>query len=72
MNNKIIELESHKDSLINKKKLDNKEIELDGLLLDEVEGVKKLYINEIMSLEQEIKALREENIRLLKNRAKGK
>lgn len=72
MNNKIIELESHKDSLINKKKLDNKEIELDELLLDEVEGVKKLYINEIISLEKEIKALREENIRLLKNRAKGK
>ena len=72
MNNKIIELESHKDSLMNKKQLDNKEIELDELLLDEVECVKKLYINEIMSLERKIKALREENIRLLKNRAKGK
>ena len=64
MNDKIVELEEYKTMINNKKNLDNKTISLDELPLEELEVLNKLYRGEVSKLSQEVKALKEENIKL--------
>ena len=66
MDNKITDLEEYKRNLENKKKIDSGEITLDYLDLEEVEGVKELYLKEIKQLSEDIKELEKEN-KILKN-----
>ena len=60
MNNKIIELEKYKRDINNKKNLDNNEIDLDSLSIEELDGVSKLYKDEIKYLTKDIKKQIEE------------
>lgn len=69
MNNKIIELEKYKNDIQNKNNLDNKSITLEELSLEELEGVGKLYKDEIKYLTEDIKK-RIENIERLKQENK--
>ena len=50
MDNKIIELEQYKRDIQNKNNLDNKSITLDELSIEELDGVSKLYRDEIKYL----------------------
>lgn len=67
MNDNIEELEDYRNNLENKKKIDSNEITLDYLDLEQVEGLKKLYIEEIKKLDEEIKELKKKNM-MLKNK----
>lgn len=69
MNNKIIELEKYKQDIQNKNNLDNKSITLDELSIEELDGVGKLYRDEIKYLTEDIK-MRVENIERLKQENK--
>ena len=69
MNNKIIELEEYKQDIQNKNNLDNKSITLDELTIEELDGVSKLYRNEIKYLTEDIKN-RIDNIERLKQENK--
>ena len=66
MDSKITDLEELKRTLENKKKLESGEISLDYLDLEDVNGVKALYLKEIKELSEEIKELEKEN-KILKN-----
>ena len=66
MDDKITDLEELKRNLENKKKLESGEITLDYLDLEDVNGVKELYLKEIKELSEEIKRLEKEN-KILKN-----
>ena len=69
MNNKIIELEKYKTNLQNKKELDNGNITLDELSIEELDGVSKLYKDEIKYYTEDIK-LRLTNIERLEKENK--
>lgn len=69
MDNKIIQLEQYKRDIQNKNNIDNKSITLDELSIEELEGVSKLYKNEIKYLTEDIKN-RVENIERLKKENK--
>ena len=69
MNNKIIELEKYKQDIQNKNNLDNKSITLDELTIEELDGISKLYKNEIKYLTEDINK-RVENIERLKQENK--
>ena len=78
MNNKIIELEKYKRDVQNKNNLDNKSITLDELSIEELDGVSKLYKDEIKYLTEDIKKrvanierLKQENKRLRKMLGRG-
>ena len=64
MNDKIIELEEYKNLIENKSGLDNGTKNIDDLSLEELEGVNKLYKDEVSKLAQEVEILEEENKRL--------
>lgn len=64
MNDKIIELKEYKNTINNKKNLDNGAITLDELSLEEIEDIDKLYKSEVSKLSQEVQVLEEENIKL--------
>lgn len=66
MDSKITDLEELRRNLENKKKLESGEITLDYLDLEDVNGVKELYLKEIKELSEEIKELEKEN-KILKN-----
>ena len=69
MDNKIVELEKYKINIQNKNNLDNKSITLDELTIEELDGVSKLYKNEIKYLTEDIKK-RVDNIERLKQENK--
>ena len=69
MNNKIIDLEKYKTNLQNKKELDNGNITLDELSIEELDGVSKLYKDEIKYYTEDIK-LRLTNIERLEKENK--
>lgn len=69
MNNKIIELEKYKTNLQNKNELDNGNITLDELSIEELDGVIKLYKDEIKYYTEDIK-LRLTNIERLEKENK--
>ena len=78
MNNKIIELEKYKRDVQNKNNLDNKSITLEELSIEELDGVSKLYKNEIKTLTEDIRIrinnierLKQENKRLRKILGRG-
>ena len=61
MKGKVIDLEEIRNILIAKKRIDNKEIEIEELSLEELEGVKELYRGEIESLKTAIELKEKEN-----------
>lgn len=65
-NDKIIDLIQYKQTLENKRDLDNKTKTLDDLSLEEIEDVSQLYIKEIQQINKEIILLKKEN-EMLKN-----
>ena len=69
MDNKIVELEKYKRDIQNKNDLDNKSITLDELTIEELDGISKLYKNEIKYLTEDIK-MRVDNIERLKQENK--
>lgn len=69
MDNKIVELEKYKINIQNKNNLDNKSITLDELSIEELDGVSKLYRDEIKYLTEDIKK-RVDNIERLKQENK--
>ena len=69
MDNKIVELEKYKRDIQNKNDLDNKSITLDELSIEELDGVSKLYRDEIKYLTEDIKK-RVDNIERLKQENK--
>jgi len=78
MNTKIIELEKYKRDIRNKNNLDNKSITLEELSIEELDGVSKLYKNEIKTLTEDIRIrinnierLKQENKRLRKILGRG-
>ena len=66
MNDKIIDLMQYKQTLENKRDLDNETKTLDDLSLEEIEDVSQLYIKEIQQINKEIILLKKEN-EMLKN-----
>ena len=66
MNKDIIDLQDYRNNLENKKKIESNEITLDYLDLEQIEGLKKLYIEEIKKLDEEIKELKKKN-KMLRN-----
>lgn len=64
MVNKIVELERYKKDIQNKNNLDNKSITLEELSIEELDGVSKLYRNEIKDLTDDIKNVVEDIERL--------
>jgi len=61
VDSKIEDLMEYKQSLENKRDLDNKTKTLDDLSLEEIEDVNKLYRIEIEQLNKELILLRKEN-----------
>ena len=58
---KVVDLQEYKQALEDKKKLDSNDITLDYLDLNEIENVKKLYVEEINRIDEHIKELEKEN-----------
>ena len=69
MDKRIIELEKYKRDIKNKKDIDNNNITLEELSIDELEGITKLYKDEIKYLSEDIKA-RVKNIAILEKNNK--
>ena len=69
MDKRIIELEKYKRDIENKKDIDNNNITLEELSIDELEGITKLYKDEIKYLSEDIKA-RVKNIAILEKNNK--
>ena len=69
MDKRIIELEKYKRDIENKKDIDNNDITLEELSIDELEGITKLYKDEIKYLSEDIKA-RVKNIAILEKNNK--
>ena len=64
MDSRITELETYKNTLINKNKLDNGSITINELSLEEIEDLKKQYQQEIINIDSDIQVLAQENKRL--------
>ena len=69
MDKRIIELEKYKRDIENKKDIDNNNITLEELSIEELEGITKLYKDEIKYLSEDIKA-RVKNIAILEKNNK--
>lgn len=69
MDKRIIELEKYKRDIENKKDIDNNNITLEELSIDELEGITKLYKDEIKYLSEDIKK-RVKNISILEKNNK--
>ena len=69
MNDKIVQLEQYKRDVQNKNNLDNKNITLEELSIEELDGVSNLYKSEIKKLTEDIK-VRITNIERLKQENK--
>lgn len=69
MDKRIIELEKYKRDIENKNDIDNNNISLEELSIDELEGITKLYKDEIKYLSEDIKA-RVKNIAILEKNNK--
>lgn len=69
MDKRIIELEKYKRDIKNKNDIDNNNISLEELSIDELEGITKLYKDEIKYLSEDIKA-RVKNIAILEKNNK--
>ena len=66
MDDRIVALEEYKKNIKNKQDLEHGIISVDDLSFEEIEDIKKQYQREIISIDNDIQKLVEENKRLRK------